>query len=154
MATSDIIKKPHAEVEFDQHMIDELARCAEPVISDDAGPLYFIRKYVKIQHPTRGELPFELYDFQVRMIESYMNNRWCVTLTSRQVGKTTVAAAYLLWKAIFVFDFNILIASRRGDDAKDIMLKIKYAYESLPDWLRPGVKEYNVKSVMFDNGSQ
>mgnify|MGYP003332922639 CR=1 FL=1 len=36
---------------------EEYKRC----LSD---PLYFMRKYVKIQHPLRGTLPFDLFPFQ------------------------------------------------------------------------------------------
>jgi len=154
MAKAALIKAPYQEMEYTEEMIDELRKCMKPVISDDEGPIYFIRKYVHIQHPKAGEIPFDVRDYQIKMIDNYLNNQWAITLTSRQSGKTETSASYLLWKAIFHPDMNILIASRRHSDAKDIMKRIKFQYESLPDWLKPGVTEYNVHTVSFDNGSE
>lgn len=67
---------------------------------------------------------------------------------------TTVASAYLLWYGMFVPDSTILIASKTGTDAKEIMQKIRYAYEEIPNHIRAGVKEYNKHSLMFDNNSR
>lgn len=67
---------------------------------------------------------------------------------------TTVAAAYLLWYAMFIPDSTILIASKTGTDSKEIMQKIRYAYEELPNHIRAGAKEYNKHSVVFDNNSR
>lgn len=67
---------------------------------------------------------------------------------------TTVAAGYLLWYATFIPDSTILVASKTGADSKEIMLKIRYAYEELPDHIRAGVKEYNKHSLIFDNNSR
>lgn len=66
---------------------------------------------------------------------------------------TTCAAGYLLWYAMFIPDSYILVASKTGADALDIMDRVRYAYEGLPDFIRAGVREYNKKSMKFDNGS-
>ena len=31
-------------------------------------PVYFMRKYCKIQHPVRGKIPFDLYEFQEALL--------------------------------------------------------------------------------------
>lgn len=67
---------------------------------------------------------------------------------------TTVAAGYLLWYAMFVEDSTILIASNKYDAAQEIMLRVRFAYESVPDHIRAGVKTYNKRSIDFDNGSR
>ena len=67
---------------------------------------------------------------------------------------TTVAAGYLLWYAMFVEDATILIASNKYDGAQEIMHRVRYAYESIPDHIRAGVKVYNKRSMDFDNGSR
>jgi len=66
---------------------------------------------------------------------------------------TTVAAGYLLWYAMFVKDSHILVAAHKYDGALEIMDRIRFAYEGLPDHIRAGVREYNKKSLRFDNGS-
>ena len=67
---------------------------------------------------------------------------------------TTTAAGFLLWYATFNSDVTVLIAANKFRAANEIMMKIKYAYEELPNHIRAGVTEYNVQSIKFDNGSR
>lgn len=67
---------------------------------------------------------------------------------------TTVASGYLLWYGMFNEDSTILITSNKYDGAQEIMLRIRFAYECVPDHIRAGVKEYNKRSMSFDNGSR
>lgn len=67
---------------------------------------------------------------------------------------TTCAAAFLLWKAMYNFDSTILVASHQYSGASEIMQRIRYAYEEIPDFIRAGVVEYNKSSITFDNGSR
>lgn len=145
-----LIKKAHTKEKYNDQKIIELAKCADPV----NGPLYFMENFLYVQHATRGKIKFEPYPYQRELIDCYHNNRYSVALISRQMGKTTVAAGYLLWYALFVPDSTILVASKTGTDSKEIMLKIRYAYEELPDHIRAGVREYNKHSVIFDNNSR
>lgn len=141
------LKKAHSETEFTPERVQELIRCSKD-------PIYFIKNYIKIQHPVRGAVPFELYDYQEEIINCIHNHKDSMILTARQMGKTTTVAIYLLWYAAFNEDKTILIASKDNSHAIDIQDRIKYAYEELPDWLKPGVVWYNRHSMKFDNGSQ
>jgi len=67
---------------------------------------------------------------------------------------TTTAAGFLLWYATFNPDVTVLIAANKFRAANEIMAKIKYSYEELPDFIRAGVVSYNVQSIQFDNGSR
>lgn len=67
---------------------------------------------------------------------------------------TTVAAAYLLWRAMFVDDTQILIAANKFVQAMEIMDRIRYGYEECPNHIRAGVMEYNKGTIAFDNGSK
>ena len=67
---------------------------------------------------------------------------------------TATAGAFLLWYATFHDDVNILIAANVFRAATEIMDRIKFAYEELPDFLRNGVVVYNVQKIVFDNGSK
>lgn len=117
-------------------------------------PLYFIRTYVMIQHPILGAVNFEPYEYQERLVKAFHNNRYSIALTARQMGKTTCAAAYLLWRAIFVPDSTILIVGNILAAAQEILERIQYAYENLPDFIRCGAPTYNKRSLAFDNGSR
>jgi hypothetical protein len=146
----NIVKKAHVAESFSSEQIEHLHRCADPV----DGPLYFARNFVYIQHPVRGKIPLELYEFQEELIHAYHANRFCIAMLSRQMGKTTVAAAYILWYAMFVPDSTILIAAHKYTGAQEIMQRIRYAYETCPDFIRAGVVSYNKGSIDFDNGSR
>ncbi len=67
---------------------------------------------------------------------------------------TLCAAGYILWFAMFNNDATILVAANKFRAATEIMDRIKYGYEELPDWLRAGVQAYNVQDIRFDNGSR
>lgn len=141
------IKRANKELEYTPEQIMELKRCKND-------PVYFITKYVKIQHPTKGSVPFELFDYQLEMIDAIHNNKDTILLCSRQLGKTTVVSMYILWWTTFHEDIKAIIASKAMSHATEIMSRIKYAYEELPDWLKAGCKFYNRTSIEFDNGSR
>lgn len=72
----------------------------------------------------------------------------------RQTGKTTCAAIYLIWYAMFHPDQTILIAAHKYTGSQEIMQRIRYIYELCPNFLRAGVTSYNKGSIDFDNGSR
>jgi hypothetical protein len=144
---SDLIKRPYQQSEFTPEMIEEVRKCA-------LDPIYFIKNYVMIQHPTKGAIKFNLFSYQERAIRAFQENRWTITLQSRQSGKTTVIAAFLLWYTCFQFDKKCLVASNKNSNAMEIMDRIKFAYEELPMWLKPGCLYYNRHEMSFDNGSK
>ncbi len=142
-----LVKKGHAKSTFDRFKLQELKKCLKD-------PVYFLENYMQIQHPTKGGIAFHPYDYQVDLIRSYCENRFAIALLPRQSGKTTCAAGFLLWKAMFTADTTILVAAHQFSGAAEIMQRIRYAYEFFPDFLRAGVVEYNKHSIAFDNGSR
>jgi hypothetical protein len=115
-----------------------------------------MRNYVYVQHAKHGKTKFNLYDYQEKMVRTYEKNRYTVVLSARQTGKSITSAAYLLWYAMFNKDKTILIAANKNDNAMEMILRIRYAYEELPFWLKAGVKEdgWNKHEIGFDNGSR
>lgn len=145
-----LAKKPHQKMSLTTAEIIEFTRCAHPI----TGPMYFMSNYFYIQHPTRGKMRYKPFDYQERLIETYHNYRFSISLLPRQTGKSTSAAGYLLWYAMFVPDSTILIAAHKYSGAHEIMLRIRYAYETCPDFIRAGVVSYNKGSIEFENGSR
>jgi hypothetical protein len=143
----ELVKAPHQKIALTANQQSEFLKCA-------LDPVYFTKNYVYITHPTQGKLLFDLFDFQEDMIRTYSDYRQVVAMCSRQLGKTTTAAAYMLWFAIFQEDVNVLIAGNVFKAATEIMDRVRFAYEHLPDWLRPGGVTYNVQKIVFDNGSK
>jgi hypothetical protein len=142
-----LVKAAGAKTTYTPKQVKEMARCS-------IDPLYFMENYMWIQHPTRGKMQFEAYDYQKRLVDAYHNNISTIALLPRQSGKTTTAAGFMLWYAMFNKDVTVLIAANKFRAANEIMDRVKFAYEELPDWLRAGVSTYNVQDVKFDNGSR
>lgn len=147
MSEDNALKKPNAKTAFTNKQLFELAQAIED-------PLFFMRNFMKIQHPLKGALRFDPFPFQVRIIKAFHENRFTIALTARQMGKTTVAAGYLLWKAMFTPDTTILVTANKLVQALEIMDRIRFAYENCPDFIRCGIKEYNKGTIAFDNGSK
>ena len=127
--------------------VKEIIRCGKD-------PVYFINKYVKIQHPTKGTIAFNTFPFQDDCINDFRKHRFNIILKSRQLGISTVAAAYAVWMACFYKDKNILIIATRLAVAKNFIKKVKVAIKSLPKWLLiPEITINNQQSIEFNNGS-
>jgi Terminase large subunit, T4likevirus-type, N-terminal/Terminase RNaseH-like domain len=145
-----LIKAPHKVEHYTSEQVEEFMACADPV----TGPLYFLNNFFYIQHPVKGKLLFEPFEYQVKLIETYHNYRFSISMMPRQTGKSTAAAGYLLWYAMFVPDSRILIAAHQYSGAFEIMSRIRYGYELCPDHIRAGVTTYNKGSIDFENGSR
>jgi hypothetical protein len=97
---------------------------------------------------------FHPFEYQKSLLDAYHNHRFNVNMLPRQMGKTTCAAGYLLWFAMFHPDQTILISAHKYTGSQEIMQRIRYAYELCPDHIRSGVVNYNKGSIEFDNGSR
>jgi hypothetical protein len=145
-----LIKRAHSKTNFSEQHIYDFAQCADA----DSGPHYFLSNFFFIQHPTKGKLKYSPFPYQVELVDNYHHYRFGINLLPRQTGKTTTAAGYLLWYAMFKPDSTILIAAHKYSGAQEIMQRIRYAYELCPDHIRAGVVSYNKGSIEFDNGSR
>jgi hypothetical protein len=149
-ADTSLVKGAHTQIEYNSATLKEFEQCCDKT----HGSLYFMTNFMKIQHPTKGGMQFTPFDYQLDLIKNYNEYRYSINMLGRQMGKTTVAAGYLLWYAMFMSDSTILVASNKGSGASEIMQRIRYAYENCPDHIRAGVVEYNKGSITFDNGSR
>ena len=145
-----IIKTPYKKMSLTQEQLREFVLCADPA----TGPHHFLSNYFFIQHPTKGAIQYIPFEYQERLISTYHNYRFSISLMPRQTGKTISAAGYLLWYAMFVPDSTILVAAHKYLGAQEIMQRIRYSYENCPDFIRAGVTSYNKGSLDFENGSR
>jgi len=145
-----LVKAPHRKETYTETELEEFAKCADPI----NGPMYFLNNFFNIQHPVQGKMLYHPFEYQKRLINNYHTNRFSISLMPRQTGKSTSAAGYLLWYAMFVPDATILIAAHKYLGAQEIMQRIRYAYELCPNHIRAGATSYNKGSLEFDNGSR
>ena len=140
-----LLKKARRQIDWTPEMVQEWLKCAQD-------PIYFAEKYIKIVHVDHGFIPIRLYDYQKEIIEKLQNNRRVTVVTSRQAGKTTTAAAIILHYILFNEHKTVALLANKGDAAREILDRIKIAYEALPDWLQQGVEEWNKGSIVLENG--
>ena len=125
------IKRKGMTIEFDQEMVTEFVKCAKD-------PTYFSEKYIKIVHVDHGLIPIKMYDYQKDIIEAITHNRRVTVNTSRQAGKTTTAVAVILHYVLFNDYKTVALLANKGDAAREILDRIKIAYEALPRWMQQG----------------
>ena len=142
-----VISKLTTKDQLKQKIREELRSCAR-------SPQYFLRKYVKIQHPTKGRMLFNLYPYQHESIDIIQENSHIIVAKARQIGFTTLVAGYSLWLMLFHRDKNILIIATKQETAKNLIAKVKFAYDNLPKWMKIECTENNKLSIKFANGSQ
>ena len=145
-----LIKKANKQETYTNEQVEELMKCMDP----DDGYLYFARKFAYIQHPVKGKLLYDPYEYQLGLMYSYHSYRFNINMMPRQTGKTTCASIYLAWYAMFKPDQTILVAAHKYTGAQEIMSRIRFVYESCPDHIRAGVVSYNKQSIEFENGSR
>jgi hypothetical protein len=145
-----LVKAPYRKQSWTDQQLAEFMACADPV----TGPEYFMDHFFHIQHPTKGKMLYHPFDYQKRLIKTYHNYRYSISMMPRQTGKSTSAAGYLLWMAMFRPDSTILIAAHKYTGSQEIMQRIRYAYELCPDHIRAGVTSYNKGNLDFENGSR
>jgi hypothetical protein len=145
-----LTKKAHSKEKFTEQQVEHLLKCSDPI----NGYQYFAEHFFYIQHPVKGKMLFQPFEYQERLLQSYHEFRFNINMLPRQSGKTTCASAYLLWFAMFHPDQTILVAAHKYTGSQEIMQRIRYGYELCPDYIRSGVVSYNKGSIDFDNGSR
>jgi len=141
------LKRKGVTIEWTEEMVQEFVKCARD-------PIYFAEKYIQIVHVDHGLIPIICYDYQKEIIRKTTDNRRTCVVTSRQAGKTTTAVCLILHYILFNDHKLVALLANKGDAAREILDRIKTAYEALPKWLQQGVIEWNKGSVEFENGSK
>ena len=136
-----------AQPNIKQAIKQEYIKCAKD-------PVYFMKKYCFIQHPTRGRVQFNLYPFQEATLKLLQKHDRSIILKSRQLGISTLSAGISLWMMLFQKDKAILVVATKQDTAKNLVTKVKFMYDELPSWLQIGFTENNKLALRLKNGSQ
>ena len=135
------------EFEWTPEMLKELNKAGKDAV-------YFAEKYFTIVNLDRGKEIIKLYKAQKRVLKSLVKYNRVVLLSSRQAGKTTLVTIFALWFTCFNKDKTILIVANKEKTATEILSRIRTAYELLPNWIKPGVKDYSKTNVVFANDSR
>jgi len=125
------------------------------VVKAGKDPAYFTTNYCKISHPQRGIIPFNAYEYQKDLLKDFNDYRFNVVLKARQLGISTITAAYVVWLMLFHRDKNILVVATKLQTSTNLVRKVKKIMKSLPKWMRISeISIDNRTSFELYNGSQ
>ena len=141
------LKKAHTPSRFTKKQVEEVIKCLN-------NPKYFIEHYLKIVTIDKGLVPFQMYDFQRKMVDTFHDNRFTICKLPRQSGKSTIIVSYLLHYVLFNDNVNVAILANKSSTARDLLGRLQLAYEHLPKWMQQGVLNWNKGSLELENGSR
>ena len=110
-------------------IVREIVKCGK----DSA---YFINNYARISHPLKGLIPFKTYSFQDDLLLDFDAHRFNVILKARQLGISTITAAYIVWLLLFYRDKNVLVIATKFQTAANLVKKVKSIMQNVPPWLK------------------
>ena len=138
------LKRINMPMQLTEEQIREYIKCSKD-------PIYFIENYVKIITLDKGFVQIKLYPFQKEAVKDINDNRRVIVKAGRQVGKTTMVVGYILWYILFNQDKFVAILANKAPTAREILNRVKIAYESLPLWIQQGVKVWNKGDIELEN---
>lgn len=141
------LKSVGLPVEWTEESIKEYQKCMED-------PRHFIEKYVKVVHVDKGLIEFDMYPYQKKMIDSFVNDRFVICKMPRQSGKSTTIISFLLHYILFNESVNCAILANKLATARELLSRLQLAYEHLPKWMQQGVVVWNKGNIELENGSK
>ena len=125
------------------------------IVKSGKDPVYFINNYCRISHPIHGLIPFKTYDFQQDLLSSFNDHRFNVILKARQMGISTIVAAYIVWMMLFHRDKNVLVMATKFGTAANLVKKVKAMMRGIPEFIQiSSIHVDNRTSFELTNGSQ
>jgi hypothetical protein len=132
---------------YEQEQQAEQLHIAKPPL---LSPLEWAEQNATIVLPGRGRVPFEPYDYQAAYLED--TNRRRLILKARQVGMSNVIAVEALYKALTTPDRQILMISRGGLYAQQLVTYCRHTLGGLA--YQPEIVQENLTTLAFANGSR
>lgn len=118
-------------------------------------PSYMLKNFGYIQHPKRGKIKFETWDYQDECLTTFRTHKYCIVNKSRQIGLSTIVAGYLVWRMVFFSDQHIMLMAIKEQTAAETYRKVVFMFKNLPKWLqRHTVLTDNKRTFELSNNSR
>jgi hypothetical protein len=124
-------------------IFEEFVKCSKDFV-------YFAEKYLKINHPKKGLIPFTLFDYQKRLISDYESHNYVITAKWRQGGFSTLTVLHGLWHCMFKPDSRFLFISKTDREARALSKVVENAINNLPDTFKPLLTKSNDHEKRFE----
>lgn len=98
---------------------------------------FFIEEFVRIEDKDAPEpmVSFKLWPKQREALESFDKNKLSIVLKARQLGLSWLALAYAVHGLIFIPGYSVVALSKREDEAKELVRRVKLILEYLPTFI-------------------
>jgi len=124
---------------------DEITVCREDFV-------YFCENYLKIIDRDGNLVPFKMKPAQRQLFEAIGNNPWQIILKARQMGSSTIIAAFFFWKSLFIPNERCLIVAHTHEAVRNIYRIYKTFYDHLPKFLQFRTKTSSANEIVFFHG--
>jgi hypothetical protein len=132
------MKRPNQEVEWTDELVKEYGKCARDIF-------YFAENYYTVIEEKRGKHIIKLFDYQKKMLKDFVENRFNVVCSARQMGKALTLDTPILTTSGFKLMGELLVGDMiYGADGKPT--KVKFITETM--W------NHDVWELQFDNGDK
>ncbi len=112
-------------------------------------------KWVKIIEPPipgqtgGGVIPLFLFPHILQIVAVLLKEKLISVLKARQIGLSTIIAAYVVWYALTHVGANILLFSKGQPEAKELLAKCRRIYDQLPRFLRLKLDPDSTEAIGF-----
>lgn len=113
---------------------------------------YFVENYYHIINERGDKVVIKMFKKQRGLLHTIFDKNRIICLAARQTGKSETYSMFCVYQILFQKNYSILIAGNKGEIAREILGKIKNAYELVPNWMKPSIKIWNENKIKFDNG--
>lgn len=132
----------------------EIERCKQSIE-------YFAENYYEIvqsyfdeetqkQFTSRGLM--NLWEIQKEALQFFQDNNRVVMNSSRQTSKSTLIRLYILWVLCFKDTKQAIgMLANKYTTAKKSLKELKHAYEALPNFLKPALRQSNESHFELEN---
>ncbi len=116
---------------------------------------YFCRTYVKVSKPSvpgisaGGVVPMEMWPHILDAIKHLSTDRLIVVLKARQIGWTTIVAAFIAWCIVFHPETRVSVTSKGLDEAKEVIGKTHTVIDYLPWIFVPRMEPTSTEAIGF-----
>ena len=139
------LRKANLAFKYSQEELEIIKECADDIY-------FFSDNFGKLKDEAKGWVNVTLRDYQRKLLQNYDENRWNIVMFPRQSGKTTTTIMKILHFCTFNIEKDCVVIAQSDRVVKEILSKIKHAFEGLPFFLQPGFVSFNKNGFVLDNG--
>ena len=142
-----LLKPTNVPQQFTKEEVGEYVKCRDDIV-------YFLKTYVQVIHVDKGLVPFDLYDYQEDLIDTFENNRYVIVKSARQSGKSVTSLGYILHYILFNQTKIVGMLANKASTSRELLGRLQTAYQHLPKFLQQGIVEWNKGNLELENGSK